>query len=491
MKKVIVVGAGIAGLSAGIYARRSGFDVTILEQHSTFGGLSTGWSRKGYFIEGGMHWLTGSSPSVPMNKIWKETGALKPQTNIENREVLYTFYDGKEELRLFRYLPDMKKEFLRYAPEDSRMIKKLCREVKAFTKFFMPVMNVFCCKCKNPAPSHLQDLIKMLGAIIKVPRLSRMSIEAYVQRFKNENLRHLLKSVIGYRYNVLSLVYTLGVFASGDCGYPEGGSVTLGKNMAETFVSLGGNIQYKTVVDKIVTESGAVTGVKTTDGVIQADAVIITQDARNAMENLFDKEVKIPWARRMKENVISEQNVFISLGVKKSFSSLPFSLVLPMNPPLEFCGNKWTELRINNYSHYGINAPEGCTTLTCLLIGNSYDFWKKARADGTYRQKKQELAKLFVERVSEFLTEIKDNIEMTDVATPCTYERYCGSFEGSWMSVWKAGGKQHNYPQKLKTVRGVYFAGQRMRMPGGLPIAAYTGRQAVQYLCRDTKTLFI
>ena len=41
MKKIIVVGAGISGLSAGIYAARSGFDVTIMEQHFTFGGLST------------------------------------------------------------------------------------------------------------------------------------------------------------------------------------------------------------------------------------------------------------------------------------------------------------------------------------------------------------------------------------------------------------------------------------------------------------------
>ncbi|MDY5918433.1 MAG: FAD-dependent oxidoreductase, partial [Treponema sp.] len=43
MKKLIVIGAGISGLSAGIYAARSGFDVTIMEQHFTFGGLSTGW----------------------------------------------------------------------------------------------------------------------------------------------------------------------------------------------------------------------------------------------------------------------------------------------------------------------------------------------------------------------------------------------------------------------------------------------------------------
>ena len=81
-KRVIIVGAGISGLTAGIYARRSGFDVTILESHNIPGGLSTAWKRKGYLFEGGMHWLTGSSEEMPLNRIWKETGALQENNPI-------------------------------------------------------------------------------------------------------------------------------------------------------------------------------------------------------------------------------------------------------------------------------------------------------------------------------------------------------------------------------------------------------------------------
>ena len=60
-KNVIIIGAGIAGLSAGVYAAKAGFKTTILESHIIPGGLSTSWKRKGYLFEGGMHWLTGSS----------------------------------------------------------------------------------------------------------------------------------------------------------------------------------------------------------------------------------------------------------------------------------------------------------------------------------------------------------------------------------------------------------------------------------------------
>jgi hypothetical protein len=47
------------------------------------------------------------------------------------------------------------------------------------------------------------------------------------------------------------------------------------------------------------------------------------------------------------------------------------------------------------------------------------------------------------------------------------------------------------YPAAVKGLSCVYFAGQRMMPPGGLPVALMSGRSAVQYLCRDTNTLFI
>lgn len=490
-KKLIIVGAGISGLGAGIYAARSGFDVTILEQHITFGGLSTGWSRKGYFFEGGMHWLTGSSPKLPLNRIWKETGALQENNQIENRDPLYTLLDGDKQLCLYRYVPEMKKALLEYAPEDKRMIKRMCRDVQAFVNFHMPVFDVRGCACKTPVGFNLMEFIKMLPAVIRVPFLTKISFEDYVGKFKNENVRHLLMSVIGYRYNALSFIYTLGSFASGDCGYPDGGSIRMAQNMVTTFESLGGKIQYRTQVEKIIVEDGVAKGVKTKDGEMMADSIIITQDARAAVDNLFDPPVDEPWVNKMRKRVITEQNIFISLGIKADLSKLPYACVLPLKKPLEYAGCKWNEIRINNYARYKDHSPEGCTSVTCLLIGPSYDFWKKAKEDGTYKAKKDELGKLFVDAVADFIPEVKEQLEVIDVATPCTYERYCSSFEGSWMSVWPVEGSQDNYPQTLSTVSNVYFAGQRVMMPGGLPIAVYTGRQAVQMLCRDSGEVFV
>ena len=84
---VIIIGAGISGLTAGVYAKKSGFNVTILEHHIIPGGLSTSWTRKGYLFEGGMHWLTGSLETLSINKVWKEVGALQENNPIYNTEV--------------------------------------------------------------------------------------------------------------------------------------------------------------------------------------------------------------------------------------------------------------------------------------------------------------------------------------------------------------------------------------------------------------------
>ena len=60
---VIIIGAGIAGLSAGVYAQRSGYQTKIFEMHTLPGGVMTSWKRRGYTIDGCVQWLMGPSPA--------------------------------------------------------------------------------------------------------------------------------------------------------------------------------------------------------------------------------------------------------------------------------------------------------------------------------------------------------------------------------------------------------------------------------------------
>ena len=82
LKKIVVIGAGISGLTAGIYAKKQGFDVAIYEKNAVPGGECTGWDRQGYHIDNCIHWMMGCSGKSSLNRIWRTVGAIDDTTKL-------------------------------------------------------------------------------------------------------------------------------------------------------------------------------------------------------------------------------------------------------------------------------------------------------------------------------------------------------------------------------------------------------------------------
>lgn len=82
---MIIIGAGIGGLSTGCYAQMSGMRTRILEKHVLPGGCCTAWSREDYLFDYCIEWLIGTAAGNDANRIWRELGALdgKSITNFE------------------------------------------------------------------------------------------------------------------------------------------------------------------------------------------------------------------------------------------------------------------------------------------------------------------------------------------------------------------------------------------------------------------------
>jgi phytoene dehydrogenase-like protein len=74
--KILIIGAGVADLSAGIYAQMNGFESTIYEMHRIPGGLCTSWRRRGYIFDGAVRYLTSLCPNTKGNQLWAELGIL-------------------------------------------------------------------------------------------------------------------------------------------------------------------------------------------------------------------------------------------------------------------------------------------------------------------------------------------------------------------------------------------------------------------------------
>lgn len=488
-QKLIVIGAGIAGLTTGIYAKKSGFDVTIIEQHTIPGGMCTGWKRKGYTFDGAMHWLTGSAPGTLLNRLWREVGALNDTVNIRYDDPFRCVeHDGKR-IYLYRDLQQTQRHFNEISPQDAKMTQKFVSDVKKLSNIQAPVSDIKGVKIQNPIKMSTVAMLKMATALPTMHKLTKMSAKEYIDQFQSPAIRSVLYSIVPDNYSAVSVAFTIATLAAGDGGYSEGGSLAFAKRMADTYTGLGGKIIFGTKVEKIVSNHGAATGVLVNGAVMSADAVIITQEVIAASQQLFDQPPKDAWIAKLKREIKPAACCFLSLGIRAPLKETP---IFTLEQPIQCGGFVYETLGFNNYYGYEGYAPEGCTALTVFLGGDSYDFWKKARDEGRYEAEKQAVADQVVHAMLQKYPHLADQFEVVDVATPLTYERYTGSSKGSWMSVMEKGmPSMRACPCMLEEIKGVYFAGHRTMVPGGMPTALNSGRAAAQMVCRQFDKTFI
>ncbi len=261
------------------------------------------------------------------------------------------------------------------------------------------------------------------------------------------------------------------------------------ERMANTFTGMGGKIRYNTKVDRVVVKDGKAVGVNVCGEDVPADAVIVTQETLAAAERLFDTPPKDEWLAELKRKTKPAACCLVSIGVRTTISEIP-SFAPP--EPIRCGGFTYPVLGFNNYCGYPGYAPEGSMALTVFFGGDSYDFWKKAREEGRYEEEKQAVGDQVVRALCGRYPQTEGKVEVVDVATPLTYERYTGASRGSWMSILGKGEKSaKSYPGTLRDVKGVYFAGHRLMSPGGLPVALFTGRAAAQMVCRHFDEVFV
>ena len=129
MAKILIIGAGVSGLAAGIYASLYGHSAVVCERHSSPGGNLTGWQRGDYHIDNCIHWLTGTNPASKTYKMWTELGALGT-VDVIQCDTLYTCEENGLRLSLYKSIDRLESEMLKLSGEDSSEIHALIRAVK-------------------------------------------------------------------------------------------------------------------------------------------------------------------------------------------------------------------------------------------------------------------------------------------------------------------------------------------------------------------------
>ena len=137
-------------------------------------------------------------------------------------------------------------------------------------------------------------------------------------------------------------------------------------------------------------------------------------------------------------------------------------------------------------------APPGRTVMRDYFASD-YEYWRKLKQDPErYEAEKEKAADQVVAALDSRFPGLADQVEMCDVATPTTFERYTGNWQGTFMG-WQTSTKTL-IMRMSKTIQGLknfYMAGMWVEPGGGVPTAAMSGRNVTQMICKQDKRPFL
>ena len=492
-KKVIIIGAGISGLTAGVYLLDNGYDVSIYEKHYIAGGECTGWFRDGTYIDGCAHWIVGTNPKSDLYPLWHHIGAINENTIIHETEYFNCYDVDGEKVTIYADLKKLEEELIRISPDDKKIILRLIKDIKAYQHVRVPAQ-------KPIDMMNLWDLTKfgihflpMLGAYL---RLWRTSSTEFAARFKSPILRDVFSRILGPDYNIHSLAYVMQALSKRDAGVIEGGSKVFADNVAKHFQELGGHLYLKTPIKRIVVENNLAKGVRLEDDTfIEADYVLASCDLHHTLYNLLDdKYTPQVFKERFdnpKDYPLNDCFLF-AYKVTSDTSKLPKMINFKATKPIEFASTKIDYISIRNHS-FDKKINDNCTCFTVLITchEDAYDILKKLDKED-YKKKKEEIGNQIRDEIINYYRINSEDIKLIDVTTPLTYERYCNAYKGSYMSfITTRNVKGLMQKGVMKDIPNLFLSGQWLMSPGGLPIAVFTGKHAAIRICKKDKKKFV
>ncbi|HOZ51025.1 MAG TPA: NAD(P)/FAD-dependent oxidoreductase [Chitinophagaceae bacterium] len=499
-----IIGAGISGLCAGCYLQMNGFETQIFEKHSIPGGLCTSWDKGEFTIDGCVHWILGSDKGSGFYHMWSELLNLEP-IEFHHHEIrlhielnknsdkygnkVFTMYNDLDRLR--EYMIDL-------SPEDEKVINSFIQDIRVLQNYDLPpVMD------KLPLIPSIVRGIKMsryLKFLFILNKQRKVSNYDLARKFKSPFLREAFELIYdGNEVKMLVFNFPQAVFDKKSAGYPIGGSLAWAKKIEEKYISLGGKIHYKTPVRKIVTENDKAVGLVVRNDIFHAsDAVLSSADWYKTMFEYLEGNYVTDKMRKLSEGKVIDvyySVLLVSFGLKKTYKEYPHFLRFPTTIKLESpCGTSWERLEVHFYNYDPTLAPEGKTVMACSFYTTNGKFWIDLRKNNRpqYREVKTKFVNDLIALLELKFPGIKDDIEVSDFATPATILRYTNSWQGSAQGWLPGENIVASPPVKftLPKLKSFFYASHWGRPGGGLPVAINQGRDVAKIICKAFKKEF-
>jgi phytoene dehydrogenase-like protein len=488
-RKVVIIGGGIAGLCAAVYARKCGYEVELLEQHDGPGGLATSWRRGDYIFETCLHWLLGSNPDGTLHAQWREVCDIDRLSFVYAEEYLRLEDEHGGSLSIYTDVDRLEAELLNAAPGDETEIRHLAEAIRRLGDLPMPGLD-------EGWPHKVLGLLRITPDLPLLWRLSHIGAEEYGRRFGHPLLRRFFGAGAMGRLSVLALIISLGWMSTGNAGYAIGGAQALIRLIAEKLAALGGRMRFGAKVETILVEDDVAVGVQLAGGeMIRADWVLSAADGHATVYEMLGgkyRDKAVDAAYDSFETFPSYLQV--SLGVARDLSGQPGYVTRVLDAPLAI--DPQTALPDISFRFFHFDptfAPKGKTAVTCFLPTRNFSYWAELRERDphVYQAEKHRVAGAVIAVLERRMPGIKAAIEVTDIATPASVIRFTGNWKGSmegWLMTPDTGFK--SLPLTLPGLKQFLRAGQWVQAGGGLPTGLMTARAAIQAMCRQDYMLF-
>jgi len=494
-KSIIIVGGGIAGLATGCYAQMNGFKTTIIEMHSIPGGLCTAWKRKGYKFDISMHMVTGSV-SGPFNKMWKELGVIEKfnfhyhdhYLRIEGRENSITFCNDRKKLE---------EQLLAISNTDAELIRE-------FTGLLFGRDMLDAASLKPTELKNLWDKLKILPQVLPLMKVfmkyKNKSLQEFAEKFSDPFLKKAIRYFLdgpGWAMPDYPMITLTGFINSGlnKSGVPLGGSQQVAFKIADRYKELGGDLKLNLKVTDLIISGNKVKGVILADGSeCNADFIVWAGDGHTLIFDILKgKHISEP-LKNMYENWTPVKPVLhVMMGINRDFSEEPHKLLFELDKSETVAGQEIRWLSFLHHSYDPSMAPPGKSSVE-VWFDTDYDYWERLAADKEkYETEKRRIADFTIAHLAKRFPGFDSQVEVVDVPTPVTYKRYTGNWKAS-PDGWAITNSNLFSMEPVRTLpglEGLFMAGQWTAPYTGKVIAALSGRQIIELMCRREGRKFI
>ncbi len=492
-KSIIIIGAGLAGLSTGCYAQMNGYSTQIFEMQNKPGGVCVSWKRNGYSFDYAVHNVFGVATKLTdslYSKLWQELGALKG-TGVYGFNEFVRVEDPNGKAFTVYSDPDKLEQHLKtLSPADEKLILEFTGAVRKFRGH-----DVF-----SAMFGGVGARLKMLPLMGSLMKFAKIPLKDYAQKFSDPFLRKAFATIqydIDGVPTVVPIIF-LSMLSVGDAAWPIGGSNAMSRNIERRYLDLGGQVHYNIKVKKILVENNIARGVQLEDGSEHfADIVVSAADGYSTIVGMLNEKYTSEFIKSYYRSYPKTQPFGLEIwyGLNRSFANEPHAIVLFLDTPFKFEEQEKDRLDIEIMNFDPTLAPEGKTVVK-VNLDSDYDYWKALSADkDKYQAQKRQIADQAAERLEKRFPGFREKIEAIDVVTPVSVEHWTGGYRG-FAQPWPAPQElaaeinKNGVSKTLPGLQNFYMVGQWAGGTFGISTVCLMGRTLVQELCKKDQKPF-